>query len=66
MTNQKPPTMPQWAQDHVITTYRTVPAPRWIRCTQCGGTGLVRGLVGGYETACSCTLCGGSGGRFEL
>ena len=65
MNEPKPTTMPAWAQQAIITTYRTSPAPRWVACSQCGGTGLLRGSVGGYEMMCSCVMCMGGGGRFE-
>ncbi len=57
--------MPEWARNAVVLTNRTLPAPRWVPCGQCAGSGLVLGSVCGYEMMVACVFCYGGGGHFE-
>jgi len=57
--------IPSWTRGYTVVSHNTKP-PRWVPCSGCGGTGLWPGRVGGYDMMCSCSLCMGGGGRFEI
>jgi len=65
MSADKTITLPEWARNATLAGSITQPH-RWVACSQCGGSGLVPGRVGGYDMMCSCPLCMCGGGRFEL
>jgi len=66
MNINKPVQVPEWARNITTVTSNTARPSRWVPCSGCNGTGFQRGCVGGIDMMCSCCLCLGSGGCFEV